>query len=142
MNRLFEIQSRTENLKTIREEVRPLLEKAGFPVKDIESILVALGEACTNAIRHAYANEPHHTIQVTYEEDDEKIVLKIRDYGKKFDASQIKKPKLPPERGGGLGLYFMQTIMDKMRYNTDHDEGKELILTKYKKEGGCGANPN
>jgi serine/threonine-protein kinase RsbW len=132
MIQLFEIQSRTENLKVIREQIRPLLRAAGFGSKDEESILVALGEACTNAIRHSHLNIPDKIVKVTYEEDPLKIVLRIRDFGRKIDLTKIQKPKLPPETSGGLGIYFMQTIMDAVEYNTAFNEGNELVLTKFK----------
>jgi serine/threonine-protein kinase RsbW len=132
MNHVFEIHSRTENLKVIREKIRPLLQAAGFQTKEEESILVALGEACTNAIRHSHLNDPDKIVKITYEEDPQKVVLKIRDHGKKIDLSKIQKPKLPPETSGGLGIYFMQTIMDTVEYNTAFDIGNELVLTKFK----------
>ncbi len=128
----FELESKTSSIKIIREEIRLLLKEAGLPSKLEESILVALGEAFTNSIRHSYEGREDQKVRVLYEETPEKIVLHIRDFGKKIDLSKVKKPVLPPETPGGLGIHFMETIMDRLEYNTGHAEGNELILTKYK----------
>ena len=97
-------------------------------------MLIALGEAVTNSIRHAYMGQPDKKITVTYEEFPEKVTFRIRDFGTKIKLETIPKPVLPPVKSGGLGIYFMKTIMDELEYNTAHTEGNELILSK-KKEG-------
>jgi len=138
----FVIQSTTENLKPIRSKIKPLLKKAGFSDKTLESILVALGEACTNAIRHSYGCEEGHEIRVTFEDHKAKIVLRIRDYGKKIDLSKVKTPTLPPVQSGGLGIYFMKTIMDELEYNTAHLRGNELVMAKSKERDPKVENTN
>lgn len=115
--------------------MRPFLKKAGFPEEVKEGILVAVCEGCTNAIRHAYQEVTRGKIQVTFQDQKEKITFRIRDYGRKIDLAKVKPPQLPPQKGGGLGIYFMKTIMDKVEYNTSHPRGNELILTKYKEKG-------
>ena len=130
----FEIESDSCQLKPLRENLRVLLKQAGFSEKTTESMLIALGEAVTNAIRHAYLGQPGKKILVSYEEFAEKITLKIRDFGVKIKLENIPKPVLPPVKAGGLGIYFMKTIMDELEYNTAHTEGNELTLSK-KKEG-------
>ena len=135
MKKTFKIESVTSNLRQIREDIRPLLEDSGFTAKTLESILVAVGEACTNAIRHAYLGQAGNFVEVSYEDLSNRIVISIRDLGKKIDLQSVPQPKLPPERPGGLGIHFMKTIMDQVEYNTAHAQGNELILTKFKKEG-------
>ena len=127
-----EIESETQNLAFVRKELRSFLEQTGFPAKTLESILVAIGEACTNSIRHAYQGEKGHKIQVSAEDLGDKVVFKIRDYGQQIDLTKLKTPELPPKKGGGLGVYFMQTIMDELKYNTHLEQGNELVLTKHK----------
>ena len=130
----FEIESQSDQLKPLRDKLRIFLEQAGFSEKTVESILLALCEGLTNAIRHSYLGQPGKKIIVSYEEFQDKVTLKIRDFGVKFDPKSVPEPVIPPVKGGGLGVYFMKTIMDELAYNTDHTEGNELILSK-KKEG-------
>ena len=129
---VFKLESDSCHLKPLREKLRPLIVSAGFTEKDVESLLVAIGEAVTNAIRHSYLGRTGNEIQVTFEESPEKVVFRIRDFGEKIKLSEVKEPVLPPVKGGGLGIYFMKTIMDELEYNTAHAQGNELIMAKFK----------
>ena len=129
----FLMKSDPCELRSLRESLGSFLNKTSLSEEDREKIQVVLGEACTNAIRHSYGNEKGHEIRVEAEEFSDKIVFKLRDWGKKIDPAKIKcTPKLPPETAGGLGIYFMQTMMDEISYNHNHDQGNELILIKHK----------
>lgn len=136
--KIFSIKSDSKHLQPLlRKDILPLLIQAGFDEKNREAILVALGEGITNCIRHSYHCDPSHTIRITFEETDQRVAFSIRDYGDPADLERIKakeSPTLPPENPGGLGIYFMKTIMDAVEYNTSHSKGNELILTK-KKQG-------
>src|SRR3989338_3980414 len=130
---MFEIESESKHLASLRERLQRFLEQTGLPSKAQEEIQVALGEACPNAIRPSYLTQPVQKIQVTVQNLEDKVVFKIRDYGKKIELERLKTPELPPTTPGGLGIYFMKTIMDEMEYNMSHSEGNELILAKHKK---------
>lgn len=129
----MEIESETKHLAPVRTALKTFLDETGLSTKDKESIQVAMGEAVTNCIRHSYNNEPGHKIEISASYDENQVTFRLRDYGKKFDRSKLKKPELPPTKGGGLGVYFMETIMDEMRYNTELEQGNELVMVKYKK---------
>ena len=130
--KVFEIESDTSELEPLRDKIKTFLEKSGFSDKTLQSLLVALGEASTNAIRHSYKNEKGHKVRVTLEDLPDKVVMKVRDWGQKIDVKGIKEPVLPPVKGGGLGIYFMKTIMDEFGYNTTHATGNELVMVKLK----------
>lgn len=133
MQTVLVVESDPAQLRALRQKLKPLLEKAGLSEKNRQEVLVAVGEGCTNAIRHSYSGEPGHKIRVTVEEKGGELVFKIRDFGRKIDLSKVKTPELPPKRGGGLGVHLMKTMMDGMEYNTGHRRGNELILVKRKK---------
>jgi serine/threonine-protein kinase RsbW len=130
----FLIESDPENLSALREGLRSFLTGTGLSDKSVDQMLVAAGEACTNSMRHAYGGEKGRKIRVTAQDLKDKIVLTVRDYGKKIVPSQLKEPKLPPEEPGGLGVYFMKTMTDDMKYNTAHARGNELTLVKLKEK--------
>lgn len=126
------LTSDAAQLKSLRSQLKLLLRNAGFTAKSQESILLAVGEGVTNAIRHSYGGESGHEIRVVVEDLKDRMVFRIKDGGRKIDLTQLRMPQLPPERGGGLGIYFMKTVVDKMEYNIHRPRGNELILTKYK----------
>ena len=130
------------HLQSCLKELTQFLQKPGFSDKTVQSLLVALGEAVTNASRHSYGCEKGRPIEITLEDSPQKLVVRLRDYGKKIDLREIKEPTLPPVQTGGLGIYFMKTIMDDLQYNTAHAEGNELIMTKYKRKETGDENPS
>jgi len=130
--KVFVIDSRTENLEPLRKDIADLLDHAGLSEKERYGILVSVVEGCTNSIRHAYGNVPGKKIRIAVSDQKSKVIVKIRDYGKKIDLEKIPSPTLPPEKPGGLGIYFMKTFMDELKYNTRHARGTELILIKRK----------
>ena len=129
------IDSDSAQLKLIREEIDRFLRTHHFSDKVREDILVAMGEATANSIRHAYESKPGHEVRVTLEDYPDKVMFRVRDYGKKINPAKLEKtPVLPPVEPHGLGIYFMKTIMDSVEYNTSHAEGNEVILTKLKEK--------
>ena len=129
------IDSDSAQLKLVREEVDRFLRSCRFSDKLREDILVAMGEATANSIRHAYENKPGHEVRVTLEDYPEKVVFRVRDFGRKINPAKLEEtPVLPPVNPHGLGIYFMKTIMDDLKYNTSHSEGNEVILTKFKEK--------
>jgi len=122
----------TEHLEDIKAKIRNFLSGTGLDEKTQQDVLVAVIEGCTNALRHSYKKEKPGKVKITVEDHKAKVVFKIRDWGKKINLKAIPKPVLPPEKPGGLGIYFMETLMDKVRYNTWHLRGTELILEKKK----------
>src|SRR5688572_17466554 len=119
----FILKSDPSQLRPMREDLGRFLAASGLSEEDQSKIQVVLGEACTNAIRHSYNGETNHEIKLEASDLTDKITFKIRDWGKKIDLSKIKPPCLPPETSGGLGVYFMQTLMDEIYYETKHAEG-------------------
>lgn len=129
------LDSDSKNLKSFRDRLESLLVKLTFRQKEREDLLVALGEAVANSMRHSYSGESGHEIRVTVQDEPDRVIFKVRDFGKKIDLEKIQKPELPPVKPHGLGIYFMQTIMNEIRYNTTHTEGNELIMMKLKSQG-------
>lgn len=129
----IQLNSSPAELPPFRERLRGFLAATGLDTGVQESIVVAMGEAVTNSIRHSYLNEGGHKIRVQAEDQSDRVIFKIRDFGRRIDLTKLKTPTIPPEKPGGLGVYFMKTIMDELQYNTALPEGNELTLIKYKK---------
>jgi anti-sigma regulatory factor (Ser/Thr protein kinase) len=61
----------------------------------------------------------------------------LRDYGRRFDPTDAVDPdlncSLEQRNEGGLGLYFIRQLMDKVRFECESGSGNLLTLTKYRK---------
>ena len=92
---------------------------------------MAVDEALTNVIRHAYQGKPGK-MTVFVKVTGDKIEITLEDLGKKFDPTRVPSPELPRHKPGGLGIHFIRTIMDQMIYDDQYSEGNRLRLIKHK----------
>lgn len=125
------IESRLEVIADARRWAAQYAKEAGFAKDDVFSIELAVGEALTNIIRHAYKDQPGHKIHLSLTIDKIEFRLRIRDFGQKFDPTHHPPPNLDVPHEGGYGIYLIKEVMDKATYNTSLSEGTELELIKY-----------
>jgi len=131
MEKRFNLHSDIHELASLRSQVRDLLDAAGFDEKAINDVLLAVQEAVTNVIRHGY-KDSSGKIELVYKEEPSQVQISIKDYGKKFDLTKVKDPDLPRETPGGLGIYLIKSIMDKVNYDDSFREGNLIHLYKFK----------
>ena len=130
------IPSQTDNLGMIREFVSKVVDKVGFDEDDIGKIELACDEACTNIIKHAYAQKNgNQTLDVLIKVEFDKFILVVTDHGKGFDPQKIKAPHmeqyLAEFKVGGLGIYLMKTLMDEVDYNIQPGVQNQVRMVKY-----------
>lgn len=129
------IESRTERLIAVREFVSDAARAFGFNDEEVSKIALAVDEACTNVIKHAYKFDPSKTIQVIVNTGDGTFQIAIRDTGVQFNPMAVHPPDmkeyLSHYRRGGLGVYLMKSLMDKVEYDIAPGKMNEVRLTKY-----------
>jgi anti-sigma regulatory factor (Ser/Thr protein kinase) len=123
------IPSNPRYLCTLRAFCSSLLEALGFPRTDVDRVILAVHEACTNVIEHCYGGDMTQRIDITVFITVEGIAIEVRDYGQKQDVTAIKPRALHDIRPRGLGTYFMQSIMDDVAYHSS-DTGTLVRMTK------------
>ena len=134
------ILSNPANLAQVRVSVESIGKQAGFDKKDCDAMALAVDEALTNVIRHAYGGSLDKKIEIGIEElneenDRQGFMICIRDFGKTVDVSKIKGRELTDVRPGGLGVHIMRQIMDEVIYETPEGGGTRLRMTKYHHKG-------
>ena len=129
------VPSSTRHLDDVRRFVETHAREARFSSQDVNHFRVAVDEACTNVIKHAYHSEKNHEIDVAVIVDSKRFTVRIRDEGDTFDRSQYREPDLTTlvkeRRRGGLGVELMHRLMDEVRYDTK-GAVNEVQLTKYR----------
>lgn len=128
------VKSQTENLSEIRDFVSGNAAEAGLPSSTIDNIILAVDEACTNIIKHAYKLSPKGEIIIRIDYDEEKFTITIIDYGKSFEPDRVPRPDLQKyyreHRVGGLGMYLMKSLMDNVEYITVPGKYNQVLLSK------------
>ena len=128
------VKSRTENLSEIRDFVSVNARVAGIPEAIVENIILAVDEACTNIIKHAYKLSPEGEINIKVDYDEDRFTVSIIDYGKSFDPNRVPLPDLQKyyreHRVGGLGMYLMKSLMDDVTYTSIPGKYNQVLLSK------------
>ena len=98
------------------------------------TVQLAVHEACTNIINHAYAGSTAGRIGITMTLDVNaspiRLVVEIHDTGNAFDPSSIQPPKLDEPQEHGYGVFLMHQLMDQVTYRSGAD-GNYCTLTKH-----------
>ena len=127
-------KSSTDNLSSIRDFVKSTAQQVGFS-KDISgNIILAVDEAVTNVIKHAYNYSEEGKILVSISFIKNKFSVSISDKGTHFNSKLIKDPNLEEyykqKRVGGLGMFLMKKLMDDVKYSQPQNRNK-VTLIKY-----------
>lgn len=120
--------SDTCHLAEVRTSVRAFLSESGFEECATELMVLALDEACTNVIRHAYCGE-QKPVRLEMTRLDKRVRFVLRDYGKTCDPKKIKSRALEDIRPGGLGVHIIKQAFDSVAY-LPQPKGTRLVLEK------------
>lgn len=103
----------------------------GLDERLTRDLMLAVDEACVNVMRHAYDGRGGD-VEVTIEAADDGVKAVIRDWGEAFDPPSVPEPDvsapLDERTPGGLGLFLMRTVMDRVEFEFDGDEGNTLTM--------------
>ena len=132
---ILKIPTQSTNLKIIRDFITDIAVKAGFDESASCDIALAVDEACTNVIKHAYRGGDDKEITVKVRYDSDKIIISISDTGKGFesepdDEATVQK-RLKNLQRGGLGILLMKKTMDDVVFDKDSDSMNSVKMTKY-----------
>jgi len=120
------IGASTENLSEIRKFVTNYAQKHGFSKNQIADIRLAVDEAATNIIKHAYKSDDSQTLTIKLEFDDEKLCVTLTDQGISFDVKKYKSPdikqQIAKKKRGGMGIHLMKNLMDEVSYKVKNQE--------------------
>jgi PAS domain S-box-containing protein len=115
-------------LSRARRHVRDYLALYCHERRTVDDMVVCIGEACTNAIRHSGSGEEIE-IFLGFRGDDLEVLVK--DKGRGFDTGAFDPAVLPdPLSEGGRGLFLMSRLCDDMELR--YDSGLEVRLLKRK----------
>ena len=111
---LLELQfpARAEQMRAVRARLRAALDEQGVAPELRDRLVLAVDEACTNIIRHAYCGECEDSIALTVKRERDMLVFELRDDAPCVDPGRITTRSLEDCRAGGLGVPFIRMLMD------------------------------
>ena len=139
---ILQLPSRTEFLAVVRDVSRGWAMVAGFGEKDADQIALAVDEAATNVIEHAYEGAGNRTVELRYEDRGEDLRVEVLDDGRPIDPKTMPRLDLDryvsERRKGGLGVHLMSQIMDSVTFRRSARRNV-CCLARQKPDGKPGA---
>lgn len=133
----MKIPAKPEYVGVIRLTLSGIASRMGYSYDDIEDLKIAISEACTNAVQHAYKNEEGGEVTIGFGLYPDRLEAMVADNGKSFNFEQMREGIGPYENSqsidemqeGGLGLYLIQTLMDEVKIHNQY--GVTVFMTKH-----------
>lgn len=134
----LEIPPKPQFVSLCRLALTAICREHSFADDEIADLKLAITEACSNSIKHAYhdggGSNGHGSpdkVYVTYQVKSDRLVVEVRDHGKGFDWQGPNEHELPE---GGLGISIIQAVCDEFEVLRPSDgPGARLRLTKLRR---------
>ncbi|HKW33947.1 MAG TPA: ATP-binding protein [Candidatus Acidoferrum sp.] len=118
------LRSNPETLCIVRNALGELAQTLGFAEAECRAVVLAVDEAMTNIIRHAYQGRTEQPIEATFRRiqvardglQQPALEIVLEDRGMNVDREKLCGRKLDDVRPGGLGLHFIRESMDTVEF--------------------------
>jgi len=118
------LPARAENVAVVRHAVGGLGEVLEVDDQTLSDIKLAVTEACTNVVVHAYDDEPG-LLEVAMVTGDDDLTIVVRDHG----AGIQPKPARTEPPALGLGLPLIAALSDAFELRGTAGQGTEVRMT-------------
>lgn len=136
----MKVPAKAEYVGVIRLSISGIASRMGFSYEAIEDLKVAISEAATNVVAHAYEKKEKGELTLGFGVYHNRLEVMVSDQGDSFNFAEIKDrigPVTSAEgispvsqmREGGFGLFLINALMDKVEINNDY--GVIVLMTKY-----------
>jgi serine/threonine-protein kinase RsbW len=105
--------------------VRPLSEET------LNDLKLALTEACTNSVRHAYREGRKGVVEIVYQLEPDRLVVEVADAGLGFQSEELESSGNGGLSEGGLGIAIIRAVADEVEIGTRESGGSRLRFVKF-----------
>jgi serine/threonine-protein kinase RsbW len=127
------VHATTENISQVRNFVALQAGECGFSVEETDEIRLAVDEAYTNIIKHAYQFDETQLVTIKVICDGDGFQIVISDHGRRYDPETYQEPNIEERiklrKRGGVGVYLIQKLMDRVEYR-QNGSLNEIVMTK------------
>ena len=117
----------------MRSLVRSYIQSLGFGRDRTQDIVLAVDEACANAIRHSYGGNLGGRVTLTLRSNEKRVELRLRDDGRpapreKLARRELERPTRETAQPGGLGIQFMYQVFDEVEFVPGAERGNSVTM--------------
>jgi serine/threonine-protein kinase RsbW len=102
-----------------------------FSPETLSDLKLALTEACTNSVRHAYREGRSGTVEIVYQIERDRLVVEVADDGKGFDPQERLQDANGDLSEGGLGIAIIRAVADEVEIGERDSGGSRLRFVKF-----------
>ena len=130
----LDIPAKPEYVVLGRLALAALLREGPFTGDAVADLKLALSEACSNSIRHAYGDDAGQ-VHLSFACNDDRAVLVVRDEGVGFADEDEEASSFVPGSStslpeGGMGFSIIRAVVDEFVLEHPAEGGTLLTLTK------------
>jgi sigma-B regulation protein RsbU (phosphoserine phosphatase) len=119
-----------QELGAMRHKLAAALARAGVESALRQALVLAVDEACANVIRHAYGGACDARITLRLSQHENELHFELRDFAPCVDPAKVQPRDLDDTRPGGLGINFIDTLMDSWSLQPLEGGGNLLSMRK------------
>jgi serine/threonine-protein kinase RsbW len=123
------IPAKPEYISLGRLALTGLSRLRSFPDDVLADLKLALTEACTNSVRHAY-DGGEGMVEILYELHADRLVVEVSDTGEGFDHGESEPEDTDELSEGGLGIAIIQALADELEITRRNGGGSRLRFVK------------
>ncbi len=140
------IPARVDLIGLARLALSVVCRRASLAPDEVADLKLALTEATSNSVRHAYA-DGEGRIQITFELREDRLIVEVSDDGSGFDYPGAESPASTERQAerrdrdgtaedidelseGGLGIEIIRSIADEVELGSGPSGGSRLRFTK------------
>lgn len=118
------LPAQAEGVGVVRQALAGMADALDFPGAILSDMKMAVSEACTNVVVHAYEGEDG-ILEVAMTADTEGLTVIVRDHGRGI------QPRSVPSEGPalGLGLPLIAALSDAFELRGTSGQGTEVRMT-------------
>ena len=118
---LLTMPARPEGVAVVRQALAGMADALDFDASVLADMKMAVTEACTNVVVHAYEDDDG-PLGVAACVQGDRLVVVVRDRGRGI----LPRPDSP---GLGLGLPLIATLAESLKLGTGEDDETEVWMT-------------
>ena len=123
------IPARPEYITLCRLALTGISRFRAFSEETLSDLKLAITEACSNSVRHAYA-DGNGTVAISYQLHPDRVVIEVADDGEGFDPGEADSGE-DDLAEGGLGIAIIKALSDEFESGKRSDgRGSRLRFVK------------
>jgi serine/threonine-protein kinase RsbW len=124
------IPARPEYVALCRLALTGIARTRALAPELVADLKLALTEACSNSVRHAYEEGREGEVEIRYEMSEDRLTVEVTDEGSGFDPDVLERAQEELDEGG-LGIAIIRAVTDDLEIGVRAEGGSRLRFTKY-----------